>query len=158
MNIDFKLVSYALNEKLSSIGIHIFQLVSIDLFISIGKFKFVSKYFLSIGIKKELVIKIIYISFILVSKFWLVSLRFVFNASFTFNWHFLKFLLMCSLSIGIMLILLGPLCWWLTKRGRSIWVYMHVFMLCMFLYWYQVLVSIVFVLCFVDIGIKSDDY
>ena len=140
---------------------------------------------LSIGIKKELVIKFIYISFILVSKFWLVSSKFVFNASFIFNWHFLKFLLMCSLSIGIMMhyidiffnwyhvgfvlisplevfflfrtkrgricfiSFLWPLCWWLTKRGRSIWVYMHVlcyacfyigikrvcFMFCW--YWYQ---------------------
>ena len=24
---------------------------------------------------------------------------------------------------------LSPLCWWLTKRGRSIWVYMHVLLL-----------------------------
>ena len=57
--------------------------------------KLVSRFcLLSIGIKKELVIKIIYISFILVSKF-------VFNTSFTFNWHFLKCLLLCSLSIGM---------------------------------------------------------
>ena len=46
-------------------------------------------YFLSIDIKKELVIKTIYISFSLVSKSWLASLRLVFNASFTLNWLFL---------------------------------------------------------------------
>ena len=60
----------------------------------------------------------------MVSKFWLVSSRFVFNASFTFNWYSSKFLLVylcvhlhlvswCTtliyFLIGIMFVLISPL-------------------------------------------------
>ena len=55
----------------------------------------------------------------------------------------------CFRQKGEEYVFLWPLCWWLTKRGRSIWVicmfYMHVF----------ILVSRSLFLCFIDIGIKS---
>ena len=82
MNIDFILVSYAQNEKY-------LQLVSRCLFV------YFHWYQERIGNQDYLYI------FHFGIKIWLVSLRIVFNASFTFNWHLLKCLLMCSLSIGM---------------------------------------------------------
>ena len=63
-----------------------------------------------------------------------------------FNWYhvgfdFTPWSIFCFRQKGeehVLLVLLWPLCWWLTKRGRSIWVIcMFLCFICMFLYWYQ---------------------
>ena len=145
----FNLVSYAYKEKY-------LQLVSRFYLFTYNWYK---KKILSIGICFHFGIKMF------------IEICFQYLIYFQLILTFLKFFI-CSLSIGIImhyidifligiiLVLILPLCWWLTKRGRSIWVYMHVLyasknivcflLVCfllisralpMFYFWYQCFIS-----------------
>ena len=109
-----------------SIGIKILFLLSIGLC-----FHFVLKMFV-----RDLFQCLIYLSIGRHFLKYLCSLSIGINMHFidtSFNWYHIwlyplltLFFVLDKMGKNILFCILSPLCWWLTKRGRRIWDYMHV--------------------------------